>query len=496
CDLAKPEVLLQMERGEPCMPAEPDLEGTAVSLKPGAGVVLGTSVAWKSPPGTEPSALRPQEETLSPCAGSYGPQQLLVMMSIFLSSEPVGPGRASSGALLQVETEQFPKGRCRNPEDSRSLWDAPDSSARECLESLPERGTLSPGCASLEVIIPTSALVAHVPREAMGAPAVLSHPAASPPCPIHTCCQEVLTLSLPPSPPPAAAGANMGIPGEVLQEGIGAEEGLQKEDVRGAGSSGQYPAADAPAEPSREEMADLCQTAARVEPGGSADLLGNPEESVGGTAACQRNSSREKFYRCMVCGRNFLLKINLIIHQKSHSNWVPYVCTECDQAFTSKTKLRRHLRIRAATGFCPPSGTEGGSGLAPCRAAQPHGQDSSAREQWERPNPNLFPPPPQKITYTCMECMENFSSRSFLVLHQRTHANRHHFTLCLCCKRSFVWASRFVLRSAAGRKGYWCRECQKACKRLHRPRGHRKTDVRRGSPHECSSKLPLHVEPV
>uniref|UniRef100_A0A8V1A352 Uncharacterized protein n=1 Tax=Gallus gallus TaxID=9031 RepID=A0A8V1A352_CHICK len=173
----------------------------------------------------------------------------------------------------------------------------------------------------------------------------------------------------------------------------------------------------------------------RVEPGGSAGLLGKPEESVGRTAACQRNSSREKFYRCMVCGKNFLLKINLIIHQKSHSNWVPYVCIECDQAFTSKKKIRRHLRIRAATGFCPPSGTEGGSSLAPCRA---------------------------KITYTCMECMENFSSQSFLVLHQRTHANRHHFTLCLCCNRSFVWASQFVRQSAAGRKGYWCSECQKS----------------------------------
>lgn len=398
------------------MPAEPDLEGTAVSLKPGA--------------------------------------------------EPVGPGCASSEALLQVETEQSPKGRCRNPEDSRSPSDAPDSSAP------------------------------HVPQEAIGAPADLSHPAASRPCPIPTCCQEVLTLSLPPSPPPAAAGADVGIPGEVLQEGIGAEEGLQKEDVGGAGNRGQYPAADAPAEPSREEMPDLCQTAARVEPGGSAGLLGKPEESVGRTAACQRNSSREKFYRCMVCGKNFLLKINLIIHQKSHSNWVPYVCIECDQAFTSKKKIRRHLRIRAATGFCPPSGTEGGSSLAPCRAAQPHGRGSSTREQWERPNPNLFPPPPQKITYTCMECMENFSSQSFLVLHQRTHANRHHFTLCLCCNRSFVWASQFVRQSAAGRKGYWCSECQKACKRLRRPRGHRKTDVRRGSPHECSSKLPLHVEPV
>ncbi|XP_031464113.1 zinc finger protein 777-like [Phasianus colchicus] len=379
CDLAKPEVLLQMERGEPCVPAEPDLEGTAVSLKPAA--------------------------------------------------EPDSPGCVSGEALLQVETE--PKGRCGNPEDSRSPSDAPDSSAHECLASPPKRGTLSPGCVSPEVIIPTSALVAHVPQEAIGAPADLSHLAASPPCPIPTCCQEVLTLSLPPSLPPAAAGAEVGIPGEVLQERIGAEEGLQKEDLKGAGNSGQYLAAGAPEEPSREEMPDLFQTAAHEEPSGSADLLGKPEKSVGRTAACQRNSSREKFYRCVVCGKNFLLKINLIIHQKSHSNWLPYVCIECNQAFMSKKKIRRHLRIRAATGFCPPSDTPGGSSLAPCRAAQPHTQVSSTREQWEKPNPKRFPLSPQKITYTCTECMESFSSQNVLVLHQRTHADRHLFTVSL-----------------------------------------------------------------
>ncbi|XP_042750513.1 zinc finger protein 282-like isoform X1 [Lagopus leucura] len=419
CDLAKPEVLLQMERGEPCEPAEPGLEGTAVSLKPAA--------------------------------------------------ETDGPGCASGEALLQVDTEQSSTGRCRNLEDSRSPSDASDSSAHECLASPPKRGTLSPGCASPEVVIPTSALVAHVPQEAIGAPADLSHLATSPPCPIPTCCQEVLTLSLPPSLPPAAAGAEVGIPGEVLQERIGAEEGLQKEDLKGAGNSGQCVAADAPEEPSKEEMPDLCQTAAHVEPSSSADLLAKPEESVGRTAACQRNSSREKFYRCVVCGKNFLLKINLIIHQKSHSNWVPYVCIECNQTFMSKKKIRRHLRIRAATGFCPSSDTEGGSSLAPCRAAQPHTQGSSTREQWEKSNPSRFPLSPHKITYTCTECMENFSSQNFLALHQRTHADRHHFTLCLCCNRSFVWASEFVhhSQSDAGRKRYWCNECQKAYKQLH-----------------------------
>uniref|UniRef100_A0A669QC48 C2H2-type domain-containing protein n=1 Tax=Phasianus colchicus TaxID=9054 RepID=A0A669QC48_PHACC len=186
------------------------------------------------------------------------------------------------------------------------------------------------------------------------------------------------------------SGAEVGIPGEVLQERIGAEEGLQKEDLKGAGNSGQYLAAGAPEEPSREEMPDLFQTAAHEEPSGSADLLGKPEKSVGRTAACQRNSSREKFYRCVVCGKNFLLKINLIIHQKSHSNWLPYrpyCCPACGKGFIQKHHLQKHQRI--------------------------HGR-----------------------LYRCIECTESFPMQTLLEEHQRRHTQQRPFQ-CNGCSKSF-----------------------------------------------------------
>ncbi|NXY91917.1 ZNF18 protein, partial [Alcedo cyanopectus] len=45
--------------------------------------------------------------------------------------------------------------------------------------------------------------------------------------------------------------------------------------------------------------------------------------------------------------------------------------------------------------------------------------------------------------YTCNQCPENFSSQSFLVLHQRQHSRRH-LILCPCCNRTFIWASDFL----------------------------------------------------
>uniref|UniRef100_A0A8C3CIV5 C2H2-type domain-containing protein n=1 Tax=Cairina moschata TaxID=8855 RepID=A0A8C3CIV5_CAIMO len=232
------------------------------------------------------------------------------------------------------------------------------------------------------------------------------------------------------------AGADVGIPTNIPREEVAAEElavperpleGLQKEDLKDAASGGQGLVAAVPKELDREPIPGLCRAAVCADPSHTVVLPRKPVESacMGRTASCQRSSSREKFYRCVVCGKNFLLKINLIIHQRSHSNWVPYVCANCNQAFMSKKKIRRHLRIRAATGFCPPS---------------------DAKERASKP------PCPAKIMYTCSECMENFSSQNFLMLHQGMHADLHHFTLCACCNRSFVWASELLPQAE---RPYW-----------------------------------------
>ncbi|XP_066847197.1 zinc finger protein 777-like isoform X1 [Anser cygnoides] len=391
------------------------------------------------------------------------------------AAEPGCPGSASGGAL-QAEAEESREGSCRDLEGSRSPAAAPDCSTPRVLQG------------------------------AGGTPAELGRPGPSPPCPVSRCCREVVNLRPPPSPPPAAAGADVGVPTEVPREEVAAEElavpqrpleGLQKEDLKDAGNGGRGLVADVPEELGREQIPGLCQAAVCADPSRPVTVPGKPVESacVGRTTACQRGSSREKFYRCVVCGKNFLLKINLIIHQRSHSNWVPYVCVDCNQAFMSKKKIGRHLRIRAATGFCPPSDAKECASLPPCPAAQPRAQGSGAAAQWEKPSPNRYPLSPQKIMYTCSECMENFSSQNFLMLHQRMHADLHHFTLCACCNRSFVWASELLHRHQAERP-YWCGECQKAFKRHDHLSGHQKTHSRRESPYECRDKPPLSVAPV
>ncbi|NWI32872.1 ZN614 protein, partial [Sula dactylatra] len=341
-----------------------------------------------------------------------------------------------------------------------------------------------------------------VPHEAPAVPADLSQPTPSPSCPLPALCCEAVNLNHSPSPPPAAADAEVGIPTEVPQEGVAVEKpetpwkGLEEEEgVKDSGNCGEGPAADVPEEPSKAAMPDVCRAMAQENPSCAVASPGKPVEGscMGRAAACQRNSTREKFYSCPVCRKTFLLKINFIIHQRSHSNWAPYICAHCERSFMSKKKIRRHLRFWEAKGFCQPLEAEECSSRAPCPASQP----PAPSVVWEQPSPNRYPLSPGKMMYTCNECMENFSSQSFLILHQRQHTNDH-LILCPCCNRSFTWASDFVRhhQTHTGERPYQCGICQKTFKRHYHLNMHQRIHVRQERSYPCRKQLPVPAAPV
>ncbi|NXQ86735.1 Z354C protein, partial [Nyctibius grandis] len=429
CALAKPELLLRIERGEePCAPAESHPEGADVSPEP--------------------------------------------------APEPERPSCTSDDGLLETKTQEPCEETCKDPEESRSLVATENCSAP------------------------------RAPHEATAVPADLSQPTPSPSCPLSTCSREAVDPDGSPSPPPAAADAEVGIPTEEPQEEVAAEEpavpetppkGLEEKDVKDSGDGGQGVAADIPEEPGKEAMPEICRETAEAEPSRAVASSPEPVEGacMGRTAACQRNSTREKFYSCPVCRKNFLLKINLVIHQRSHSNWVPYICAHCERSFMSKKKIRRHLRARAVKGFCQPSEGEECSSRAPCAASQPRAPSRDCDAVWGKPSPNRYPLSPGKMMYTCNECMENFSSQSFLILHQRRHTN-HHIILCPCCNRSFTWVSDFVRhhQTHTGERPYQCGVCQKTFKRHYHLNVHQRIHLRQRRPYPCGDQLPRPAAPV
>uniref|UniRef100_A0A8C7A5U7 C2H2-type domain-containing protein n=1 Tax=Nothoprocta perdicaria TaxID=30464 RepID=A0A8C7A5U7_NOTPE len=119
------------------------------------------------------------------------------------------------------------------------------------------------------------------------------------------------------------------------------------------------------------------------------------------TAACQRGNSRNKFYVCPVCSKSFLLRINLLLHQRSH--WVPYMCTHCGGSFTSKNVLKLHQRMHAEQHLvlCPCCDRSFARAADLARHHRAHAR--------ERP-------------HQCPECQKSFKKRHSLALHRRSHA--------------------------------------------------------------------------
>ncbi|NWV39324.1 ZN543 protein, partial [Grantiella picta] len=431
CALAKPELLLQLEREELSMPAE------------------------------------------------SGPQAAEVSPELAVGGSPVVPGKCSTRECLANPTD-----RVRGP------------------------GSL-PGCSSPTCIAPL-ALTAPVPLKVTAVSVDLSQLTPSHPCPLSVHCREAVGQNCSPSPPPAAVDAEVGIPTEVPQEDVAAEnpsmpktsfkgpeeeKGLEEKDMKDSGNTGQDPVADIPEEPGKEVTPDICKMTEQADPS-----PGEPEKDscVGRPAACQRNATRE-FYSCPICRKTFLLKINLLIHQRGHNNWVPYVCVHCDRKFMSKKKIRRHLRAWAANGTCQPSELEAYEcpSQTQCSSSQPQAPSRDCGTVWQEPGPTRCSLSSGKIMYTCNECLENFSSQTFLTVHQRRHYRRH-LILCPCCNRSFTWVSDFVRQHGThmGIRPHQCGICQKTFKRFSHLKAHQRIHRKQERPFTCAKPVPIPAAPT
>ncbi|NXT04672.1 Z354C protein, partial [Prunella fulvescens] len=417
--------------------------------------------------------------------------------------------------LLQLEREELstpPELESGAAEVSPELAPARQNCSSD--DALLETETMERGCREPEesgnVAEKSGNLVEETPAplEATAVLADLSQPTPSPPHPLSVHCQESVGQNC---SPPAAGDAEAGIPMEVPQEEVAAEKpsmpktpskgleedkGQAEEAVKDLRNTGQDLVPGIPEEPGKEVRPDVHKMTEQADPS-----PGEPEKDscVGRPVAWQRNSTRE-FYSCPICRKTFLLKINLLIHQRGHTNWVPYVCVHCDRKFMSKKKIRRHLRAWAANGTCQPSELEVCPSQVPCPASHPQTWAANGTDcgtVWQEPGPARCSLPPGKMMYTCTECRETFSNQVFLTVHQRRHSG-HHLILCPCCNRSFTWVSDFVRQhwTHMGVRPHQCGICQKTFKRFSHLKVHQRIHRRQERPFTCGSPVPVVAAPA
>ncbi|XP_037977469.2 zinc finger protein 260 isoform X1 [Plutella xylostella] len=124
--------------------------------------------------------------------------------------------------------------------------------------------------------------------------------------------------------------------------------------------------------------------------------------------------TKEKRYKCKFCKKGFGQKQNLINHERTHTGERPYVCAICGLGYPRRPDLKRHI-------FTIHSGIK------------PH---------------------------ACTVCEKQFSSKTYLSIHQRMHTAEKPYS-CDVCKKAFAALTtlRVHMRVHTGEKPYACAVC-------------------------------------
>ncbi|XP_064301318.1 zinc finger protein 777-like isoform X2 [Phalacrocorax carbo] len=169
---------------------------------------------------------------------------------------------------------------------------------------------------------------------------------------------------------------------------------------------------------------------------------------------CRRGYVREWSHPCTECGKRFRLKINLIIHQRSHAKEGPYECTTCEISFADKRHLDRHQNIHIKDRAF---GAKVWGNVHPELRIRPRGKFhgifcggahslsngtyaggpwlGQAKEELDRGQQS--PKSRRKPAKKCSFCKKIFSCTFSLQRHLQTHLE-HRPYCCAACKKCFT----------------------------------------------------------
>ncbi|KAM7035978.1 uncharacterized protein RBU47_006741 [Passerculus sandwichensis] len=224
----------------------------------------------------------------------------------------------------------------------------------------------------------------------------------------------------------------------------------------------------------------------------SALLMGN----------CRRGYVREWSHPCTECGKRFRLKINLIIHQRSHAKEGPYECPVCEIGFGTKRHLDLHrsihvkdrafgakvwgnvhpeLRIRPRREPC------GGAGHA--AGAWP-GQPKEEPDGEGLAGSGLVQPPAPR--QKCPLCKKFLAFSTSMRRHLKTHARDRPYC-CSSCNKCFMRSNHLLRHKKIHERALAALQREAAAQppaALPAPEAQRSPSQENGSPEAAKASLP------
>ncbi|XP_067321335.1 zinc finger protein 431-like [Anolis sagrei] len=142
------------------------------------------------------------------------------------------------------------------------------------------------------------------------------------------------------------------------------------------------------------------------------------------------------------CGTSFLQSSHLK-HEQFHTEQEPYRCQECGKCFASRSQLMRHKKLHT-----------GKNGYKCQKCGKCFTQNTQLIDHWRSHTGEKL--------YQCQECGKGFAQSSDLVSHKRVHTGEKPYQ-CEECGKCFGYRSGLVShkRLHTGEKSYQCQECGK-----------------------------------